>query len=74
MKKRVGTYKMMRREQLKIWKYLYNKSLHENIIIFKTHFCSSFSSSIPAKSREKAKKLVFFFLFLALLLLSNWRC
>jgi hypothetical protein len=64
MKKRVGTYKMMRREQLKIWKYLYNKSLHENIIIFKTHFCSSFSSSIPAKSREKAKKLVFiFFIF-----------
>jgi len=37
MTKRVGTYKMMRREQLTIWKYLYNKSLYENIIIIKTN-------------------------------------
>jgi hypothetical protein len=30
--KRVKTYKMVRREQLRIWKYLYNKVLHENTL------------------------------------------
>ena len=31
-KKRVKTYKMGRREQLRILKYLYNKVLHENTL------------------------------------------
>jgi hypothetical protein len=30
--KRVKTYKMVRKEQLRIWKYLYNKVLHENTL------------------------------------------
>jgi hypothetical protein len=36
-------------------------SIKNNSEIKKNHFGSSFSSFIPAKSREKAKDLVFFF-------------
>jgi hypothetical protein len=38
-------------------------SIKNNSEIKKNHFGSSFSSPIPAKSREKAKNLVFLFYF-----------